>query len=183
MSLLDHAGPWHFDDLVGIPDDGRRYEVVDGAPVVTPPLSQFHQRLGVVLLRQLAEQCPAQWWVAYAFPVPMGTDGRVPDLTVVSGDASIRPDGARTRPGRSTWGWWSRSSARRAARPTASPHRGSTPRPGPVVLAGGDRAAPGGAGVPAGGRGVRAGRRGQRQGVVPVPWGQATIELTALLPS
>lgn len=39
---LDRAGPWAFADLVELPDDGRRYEVVDGLLVVSPPPSQAH---------------------------------------------------------------------------------------------------------------------------------------------
>jgi len=29
-TTIDPAGPWTFDQLGDLPDDGRRYEVVDG---------------------------------------------------------------------------------------------------------------------------------------------------------
>ncbi len=88
-TIHDLAGPWRFDDLAALPDDGRRYEVVDGSLVVSPPPSQWHQALGSALLVQLARQCPADWRVVYEWAVPMGTDGRVPDLAVVAADAPL----------------------------------------------------------------------------------------------
>jgi len=82
-SLLDPAGPWTFDQLVDLPDDGRRYEVVDGHLVVTPPPSQEHQIVSSRLFRQLLEQCTAEWEAVVEFALPLGSDGRVPDLAVV----------------------------------------------------------------------------------------------------
>lgn len=83
-SIEHHRGPWRFDELPALPDDGRRYEVVDGSLVVSPPPSQAHQLVGAELFRQLLAQCPQAWRVAYEWPLPMGTDGRVPDLAVVA---------------------------------------------------------------------------------------------------
>jgi Uma2 family endonuclease len=82
-SPLDPAGPWTFDQLTDLPDDGRRYEVVDGHLVVTPPPSQAHQLVGNRLLGQLRDPCPPEWEVVLEFAVPLGSDGRVPDLAVV----------------------------------------------------------------------------------------------------
>ena len=36
---------WTFDDLVHLPDDGRRYEVVDGQLVVSPRAAITHDRV------------------------------------------------------------------------------------------------------------------------------------------
>ena len=95
MSVLDeHRGPWRFDELAGLPDDERRYEVVDGCLVVTPPPSPWHQLVGNLLLRQLGAAAPAEWTPTYEWPLPMGTDGRVPDLAVVRTAALPRgPEG------------------------------------------------------------------------------------------
>ncbi len=82
-STLDPAGPWRFDQLVDLPDDGRRYEVVDGHLVVTPPPSQDHQLVAARLHAQIAQACPAVWEVVQEYPLPLGSDGRVPDLAVV----------------------------------------------------------------------------------------------------
>lgn len=81
--MLDLAGPWTFEQLADLPDDGRRYEVVDGHLVVTPPPSQRHQLVALAIQGQLQRQCPAEWLVAIEFPLPLGTDGRVPDIAVV----------------------------------------------------------------------------------------------------
>ena len=85
---LDRAGPWRFDELADLPDDGRRYEVVDGLLIVSPPASHDHQLIGSRLLVQLAQQCPPEWDVCYEFALPLGTDGRVPDLAVVRAGAA-----------------------------------------------------------------------------------------------
>jgi Uma2 family endonuclease len=82
-SMLDPAGPWQFDQLATLPDDSRRYEVVDGHLVVTPPPSQDHQLVAGRLHEQLAAACPPEWEVVQEYPLPLGTDGRVPDLAVV----------------------------------------------------------------------------------------------------
>ena len=82
-SSLDRAGPWAFADLVELPDDGRRYEVVDGLLVVSPPPSQAHQLLSNRLRQQLGEQAPPGWEVVVEFALPLGTDGRVPDVSVL----------------------------------------------------------------------------------------------------
>lgn len=88
-SMLDPAGPWAFEQLVDLPDDGRRYEVVDGHLVVTPPRSQAHQLVTNRLLRQLLVACPPEWEVLTEFAVPLGSDGRVPDLAVVRRHALV----------------------------------------------------------------------------------------------
>lgn len=88
-----HRGPWRFDELADLPDDGRRYEVVDGALVVTPPPGHLHQAVGADLLAQLAAQRTEGWRVAYEWPLPLGTDGRVPDLAVVRADVPVRGAG------------------------------------------------------------------------------------------
>lgn len=90
MSVLEHPEPWHFDELADLPETGERYEVVDGNLVVTPPPSQAHQLAGAVLLEALVAACPPDWRVCYEFPLPLGTDGRVPDLAVVRRDAPTR---------------------------------------------------------------------------------------------
>lgn len=84
MSLLhEHVGPWRFDELADLPDDGWRYEVVDGCLVRTPPPTPWHQLVGNVLLRHFLAACPDEWAPMYEWALPMGTDGRVPDLAVV----------------------------------------------------------------------------------------------------
>jgi len=82
-STLDLAGPWRFDQLDDLPDDGRRYEVVDGHLVVTPPPSSTHQIVSNRLARQLGDDCPPEWEPIVENALQLGTDGRIPDLGVV----------------------------------------------------------------------------------------------------
>jgi Uma2 family endonuclease len=46
---------WTVDDLHDLPDDGNRYEVIDGELFVTPAPSWPHQRATLLLARLLAE--------------------------------------------------------------------------------------------------------------------------------
>ncbi len=97
-STIDPAGPWRFDQLASLPDDGRRYEVVDGHLVVTPPPSQDHQLVAARLQEQIAAACPVEWEVVQEYALPLGSDGRVPDLAVVrrralSGGKQPHPQG------------------------------------------------------------------------------------------
>ena len=88
---LHRPGDWRFDQLDGLPDDGRRYEVVDGLLVVSPAPTFWHQEVSAALLRQLAAQAPSDWRVLLELGLPLGSDGRVPDLTVVSSRARRGP--------------------------------------------------------------------------------------------
>jgi Uma2 family endonuclease len=88
---LRRAGSWRFDRLDGLPEDGRRYEVVDGLLLVSPPPGVWHQVVSAELLRQLSSQAPSGWRVLFELGLPLGTDGRVPDLSVVSARAPVGP--------------------------------------------------------------------------------------------
>jgi Uma2 family endonuclease len=54
--------PWgralEYEDLESIPDDGHRYELVDGALLVTPAPGFGHQRAVKRLLRLIDDACP-----------------------------------------------------------------------------------------------------------------------------
>ena len=84
------ARPWRFDDLADAPElpDGYGYEVVDGRLVVTPPPADRHQFAVAALLVQLTAGCPSEWLVAPDLALRLGTDGRVPDVAVVTARAS-----------------------------------------------------------------------------------------------
>ena len=68
-------------DLDRMPDDGHRYELVDGALVVTPAPSPRHQSVVVQLTRLLLDQCPAGLTVLVA-----------PLDVVLSDDTVLQPD-------------------------------------------------------------------------------------------
>ncbi|SCG65429.1 hypothetical protein [Micromonospora halophytica] len=39
--------PWEEQDLSGLPEDGNRYEIIDGSLHVTPPAGPEHHEIGV----------------------------------------------------------------------------------------------------------------------------------------
>ena len=91
VAHFDHIGPWMFDDLEQLPDDEWRYEVVDGALLMTPPATDFHQAVARRLFRQLDRQAPPGWEAVYEVAFRVRTDGRVPDLAVVRAGLAVRP--------------------------------------------------------------------------------------------
>jgi len=77
-----HRG-WTLADLELLPDDGQRYELVDGGLVVTPPPTQRHQLLGYDLHDRLRAAAPPGWRVRPEFPLPFAEDTqRTPDVVV-----------------------------------------------------------------------------------------------------
>lgn len=77
-----HRG-WTLDDLGTLPDDGQRYELVDGGLVMTPPPTQRHQMLGDDLREQLQAAAPPGWRARLEFPLPFAADTqRTPDVVV-----------------------------------------------------------------------------------------------------
>jgi Uma2 family endonuclease len=77
-----HRG-WTLADLDTLPDDGQRYELVDGGLVVTPPPTQRHQMLGDDLRDRLQAAAPSGWRARLEFPLPFAEDTqRTPDVVV-----------------------------------------------------------------------------------------------------
>ncbi len=48
-------GNWTYRDYLGLPDDGRRYEVIDGVLYVSAAPTPKHQRKLLRLVRRLSE--------------------------------------------------------------------------------------------------------------------------------
>lgn len=74
------------DDLPGMPDDGNRYEIVDGSLIVTPSPIRRHQRAVVALTRHLADACPPDLEVLVA-----PYDVRISATTVLQPDVLVAP--------------------------------------------------------------------------------------------
>ncbi|MGH8774777.1 MAG: Uma2 family endonuclease [Jiangellaceae bacterium] len=87
MTVMPRAtDDWTVDDLEAIPDDGLRYELVDGMLLVSPAPSFLHQRASRRLLELLSTSCPDHLEVFYA-PLDWQPDRRnsfEPDLLVVA---------------------------------------------------------------------------------------------------
>ncbi|MGH9179636.1 MAG: Uma2 family endonuclease [Acidimicrobiales bacterium] len=56
MVALAHTSPLTYDDLQGMPDDGRRHELLDGVLLVTPAPGTAHQ-VCVGAISQLLRSC------------------------------------------------------------------------------------------------------------------------------
>lgn len=78
---VDVARTWTRAELDELPDDGMRYELVDGNLVVTPPV-QRHQWRGHALAIQLRAAAAQGWAVVTELPLPLGEDLRIPDVVV-----------------------------------------------------------------------------------------------------
>ena len=80
---------WTVDDLQDLPDDGQRYEVIDGQLFVTPAPSSMHQRALGVLFRLVADYLDREP-VGYVYFAPADVTfsskrGVQPDLLVTPG--------------------------------------------------------------------------------------------------
>jgi Uma2 family endonuclease len=87
---LFHSGPWTTADLAGLPDDGQRYEIIDGSLLVSPPPSPLHQLVAGRLVSFLRDAAPKGLDVVEAVGVRFGS-GRllIPDVVVASSAALL----------------------------------------------------------------------------------------------
>lgn len=81
-------GPWTEPDLHSFPQDGHRYEIVDGALHVTPPLSVAHLAAVQALVAALRPAAPDGWWVCDRLGVAIGASHLIPDVTVLRPQSS-----------------------------------------------------------------------------------------------
>jgi Uma2 family endonuclease len=76
--------PFTVEDLERMPDDGRRYELIDGMLIVSPAANMPHQRVATVLAHVLEGVCPEDL-VVFANPVSVRFSSRSalePDVLV-----------------------------------------------------------------------------------------------------
>lgn len=86
------GGPWTIDDL---PDDGFRYEIIDGSLLVPPPPAPPHVRVTSLLRRLLETPAPTAYFVAENVGISLTGDRRnyrIPDITVMHAPAINRPE-------------------------------------------------------------------------------------------
>jgi Uma2 family endonuclease len=81
---LAHGRPFTVDDLEAMPDDGNRYELIDGMLLVSPAPNLKHQKMVVKLTGVLDAVCPDDMHVLSApFAVrPSRTTELQPDVLV-----------------------------------------------------------------------------------------------------
>ena len=66
MADIEHpadSGPLTVQDLEGMPDDGRRHELIDGVLVVSPSPGRRHQKIAYRLYGVLEAACPPEFEV------------------------------------------------------------------------------------------------------------------------
>lgn len=85
MRMATETRPWTRADLTRLPDDGNRYEVLDGALLVTPQASFSHQDAATNLLVLLRGYCREHGIGVAVGPgaVPFGDNELQPDVVVV----------------------------------------------------------------------------------------------------
>jgi len=84
MTMLPRGRGLTVDDIEAMPDDGNRYELIDGVLVVSPAPAARHQRAVFQLWRLLEDAAPPHLWVMGApFDVILGPRTWVePDVLV-----------------------------------------------------------------------------------------------------
>lgn len=82
-TLPFHPDGWTVDDLGELPDDGYRYELIDGALLVSPPPELPHQYLTGRLVALLLAQLPERYRAAPAPGLYFDKRNyRIPDVVV-----------------------------------------------------------------------------------------------------
>ena len=93
MPVGIHVGPWTEEDLVGLPEDGQRYELLEGALVVNPPPGGRHQLVSLRLAAHLDAAAPESLVVVEAMGVRIpGGSVLIPDVLVAERDAVLAND-------------------------------------------------------------------------------------------
>jgi Uma2 family endonuclease len=76
-------GRWTEPDLHLFPQDGHRYEILDGCLHVTPPPDRAHDDAVEAIVTALRAVAPPDWWVCTRLGVEIDTSSLVPDVTVL----------------------------------------------------------------------------------------------------
>ncbi|MCI0686403.1 MAG: Uma2 family endonuclease [Sporichthyaceae bacterium] len=95
----DYGRPFTVADLEDFPDDGHRYELLDGNLIVTPAPAWSHQEVALSLAVLLRQACPADLRVVIApFAVQLADDTELqPDVLVARYD-DLTPKNLPTAP-------------------------------------------------------------------------------------
>lgn len=83
VPLLSKLDEWTVEDLVALPDDGRRYEIVDGSLVVSPAPGIRHEVVVEAVKQVLRPAVPPGLRLLGTINVAFGRNVRIPDVVVV----------------------------------------------------------------------------------------------------
>lgn len=85
MVMATETRPWTRHDLARLPNDGNRYEVLDGQLLVSPQTSMPHQLIAFEIANRVRTYCDAHdlgFLVTTPCAVPEGSDELQPDIGV-----------------------------------------------------------------------------------------------------
>lgn len=91
-------GSWTVDDLSHLPDDGQRYEIIDGSLLVSPPPALGHQGIARRLVAALNHHMSAEWEAVEAAGVVLRSE---PSVRMLQPDIVVAPSEALWSGGRS----------------------------------------------------------------------------------
>jgi Uma2 family endonuclease len=94
MALTKLAGTWGYADLATLPDDGTRYEIIDGELYAMPSPTWAHSQViaGLItLLLPVLQRLGARWATAPQDVFFAGADPVQPDLIVLLPGSRARP--------------------------------------------------------------------------------------------
>jgi Uma2 family endonuclease len=86
-TVIPHGRPFTVDDLEAMPDDGNRYELIDGTLIVSPAPAFRHQKIVLKLASKLDAICPDD---LHVLPAPFAV--RESDSTEVQPDVLVARD-------------------------------------------------------------------------------------------
>ena len=95
MGMPSRQAEWTADEVLALPDDGNRYEVIDGALLVTPSPNPRHQRAVGALYAGLREYLRGTQ-IGFVHFSP--ADIRFSDRRLVQPDVFVTPRAGRTAP-------------------------------------------------------------------------------------
>ncbi|MEU3455721.1 Uma2 family endonuclease [Micromonospora sp. NPDC006766] len=88
---------WREQDLFDLPEDGNRYEIIDGSLHVTPPAGRYHHELADDIRMAMRQVAPDGWRVIREIGVRVPAGNLIPDITVLK--PSAPQDGMWAEPG------------------------------------------------------------------------------------
>ncbi len=102
MALTKPAGTWTYEDLFALPDDGRRYEIIEGELYEMPAPNLVHATVVanlIAMLIPLVTRFGGRWYTAPLDVFFQGANPVQPDIVVIlpgwSGTLPLRgPEGA-----------------------------------------------------------------------------------------
>ena len=80
---------WTEADLAALPDDGHRYEIIDGSLIVNPPPAGRHQSVAANLLVLLHTSATPEWRVVHELGLRLPGANLIPDIVVLRASARL----------------------------------------------------------------------------------------------